>query len=222
MNRIIFLVSWLAFPPSEWAVLASTPSSTTSKGVTDQELFRHLFAQKRLEHHLAIGRLVSLDPEKREQLLNGMMDKFFSVMATGKALLENAGIGIGPLIDFPPAEEQKNGLALVMENTCFLSDILLRFPDYLHAQLKDHSGWALDYKWGLSFAAQSGDLIDEKTRELIHLACQEMGVGEPDPDYVNPYKAVKTKAKRFEDPPPPRKKTKKKLRKGPKLSRSEL
>lgn len=49
-----------------------------------------------------------------------------------------------------------------------------------------------------------------------------MGLVERDPAYVNPYRVEKKPVKKFEDPPPPPKKERLKLKKGPRLSNSEL
>lgn len=95
-------------------------------------------------------------------------------------------------------------------------------------------------KWGLGFAEHAaeesgggvnGDLFDQGTRKLIQLALMELGVKEKSEDYQNRYRAAKVEDKGpkkkvgFVDPPsegPPTKKPRKKLPRGPKMSKSEL
>ena len=184
----------------------------------EREVFRKMFTMKRVEQLRAVKQLMTFDEERREKLLDSMLDKFFSVLSKSKVELEASGLGLGGITVFPTNDDAKNALALVMENGCFLSDILLRFPDFLSAKLAANRDWETVYKWSVDFIHQSG-LTDENTEQLMKLAMQESGMVEKDPDYNNPYRQAKRKVKRFEDPPPPTKKPKKKIQKGPKMSR---
>ena len=143
------------------------------------------------------------------------------VLMKSRTHMESSGWIWGQEEDFPQETTTRNALALLMENTCFLSDIFLRFPDLLHAKFHENNEWAALYKWSLTFVVES-QLTDTSTNKLLNLASQEMGLTEKDPDYHNPYKQPKIKQKRFEDPPPPKKKEKKKIKKGPRLSKNEL
>lgn len=190
----------------------------SAEDTKEREVFRKMFALKRGEQLRAVKQLMTFDEERREKLLDSMLDKFFSVLSKSKVELEASGLGLGGIGVFPTNDDAKNALALVMENGCFLSDILLRFPDLLGGKLAGNRDWDTVYKWSVEFVSQSG-LTDESTDQLMKLAKQESGMVEKDPGYNNPYRHVKKKVKRFEDPPPPTKKPKKKIQKGPKMSR---
>ena len=82
------------------------------------------------------------------------------------------------------------------------------------------------FRWSLSFShgLVSGNIIDEHTRKLFKLALMELGVLPKEEEYVNPYLQEEKPIKKldFADPPKPKIKPKKKLARGPRLSKSEL
>lgn len=215
------------------AVIASeVPDSESSRREerklgSQVETFRRLFRQKRVEHLDAVRQLMAMDEEKQKKLVETIIEQAALVMAKSRSRLEASGFAWGTgTADggeaslLPQDDHDKNAFSLVLENTCFISDVLLRFPDLSHRLLSSNKEWNLVYRWGLSVLAESG-LTDESTDKLIDLAAQEIGAKERSPDFVNPYRVIKPKQKRFEDPPPEKKKERKKLRRGPRLSRSE-
>lgn len=204
-----------------WVAITLLVSVATSDDSDPVETFRKLFKQKRVEQLSAVHKLQTLDYEKQIKLLDPMLGQIAQILSQGKARLEASGIHMGVVQDFPEDQQTQNALALVLENVCFLSDILLRFPDFIHAKFASQAEWQLLYKWGLSFALQS-QLVDAGTIKMLDLAAQEVGVKEKDPEYVNPYRLAKQKQKKFEDPPPKKKKEKKKMKRGPRMSKTEL
>ena len=111
-----------------------------------------------------------------------------------------------------------------------------RFPDIVHDVLASDGDFASVLKWGLGFAehaasSDSGneDLFDQGTKKLIQLALMEIGVKEKSEDYHNRYarEDASNKPKKklgFVEPTkgPPAKKPRKKLPRGPKMSKVEL
>lgn len=143
---------------------------------------------------------------------------FVKVLAVSKTDLESSGVIPGASNPSP----QQERLSLVLENVCLACDLLLRLPDPMHARLKANPDWEAVLKWGIHFASNSG-FLDDSSMKLLSLGSQELGLVERDPAYVNPYKTEKKPLKKFEEPPPPpRKKERLKIRKGPRLSNSEL
>ena len=57
---------------------------------------------------------------------------------------------------------------------------------------------------------------------FIYKTCQELGLIEKQPNYINPYRKEKKPVKKFDDPPAKKKKEKKKLQRGPRMSGGEL
>ena len=106
----------------------------------------------------------------------------------------------------------------------------------MHDVLASDGDFASVFKWGLGFAehaaaADSGneDLFDQGTKKLIQLALMEIGVKEKSEDYHNRYarEDAPNKPKKklgFVEPTmgPPTKKPRKKLPRGPKMSKVEL
>jgi hypothetical protein len=91
----------------------------------DHKNFKRLFQEKRLYQLGAVKQLQTLDPEKQAKLLEAMIGQMLSVLTKSKAALVEGGYeaGGGGLPDDPKLRE---ALALVVENTCLASDLLLR------------------------------------------------------------------------------------------------
>ena len=146
-----------------------------------------------------------------------MVFKLLQVLAVSKTDLESSGVVPGASNPSP----QQERLSLVLENVCLACDLLLRLPDPMHERLKANPDWEAVLKWGIHFASNSG-FLDDNSMKLLSLGSQELGLVERDPAYVNPYRVEKKPVKKFEDPPPPQKKERLKIKKGPRLSNSEL
>lgn len=204
-------------PPPPPSSSDHQPSAPPTANTADE--FRVLFTQKRLLHLTAVKQLLELPAEKQQTLLDAMIHKIFSVLEQSRSRVETSGYVVGG--EFPSKTEDREVLALLMENTCLVSDILLRFPDYLHGRLKTNNAWSTLYKWCLGFVGET-KLIDETTEKLLGLAAQELGIVDRKPDYHNPFRQNKKKTPKFVEPPKPKKKEKKKIKKGPRMSKTEL
>uniref|UniRef100_A0A0K2TEC4 Coiledcoil domain containing 134 [Ochotona princeps] n=1 Tax=Lepeophtheirus salmonis TaxID=72036 RepID=A0A0K2TEC4_LEPSM len=181
--------------------------------------FHKGFMAKRAAMLSMVKDLTVMDEDKRDKTLDSLLKSMFKVLSEVKSQVQSAGMS---LKDIPEDKRSREYVALLLENTCFFSDILLRFPDYASHRLSANYDYNTLYRWSLSYISY-GDfppsLINEPTKKLIHLATQELGVGERDPDYVNPYKKKdRPPLKRFEDPPIAPKKSKKKVKRGPRLN----
>ena len=110
---------------------------------------------------------------------------------------------------------------MVLENTCLASDLLLRLPEEMARRVESNANWGTVFKWAIGFSSETG-YLDDSSQKLLSLASQELGLVERDPAYVNPYRTVKKQHKRFVEPPQPKKRERKKFKRGPKMSHSEL
>lgn len=189
--------------------------------------FRKMFHQKRLLQLSSIKQMMSMSGEKQLKLLDSMLTKMTAVMTESKTAMVSTGIDMsnGHL---PNGQRDRTALALILENTCLASDILLRFPNYMHKKLDTDKDFDLVYKWGLGYINETASfLLDEPTQRLFFLAGQELELIEKDASYSNPYKkleATKPKKIMFADEPDekPKKKVKNKIKRGPRLSKTEL
>ena len=196
--------------------------------VEDSEIatFRKLFIQKRIIQLGAIKQLKGFDHEKRTKMITAMTKKMFEILSTSRITLEASGVAQA-VEDIPKDTKVKDALALVLENTCLASEILLNFPNYMHKFLKEYRDFDAVFRWGLSFShgIVSGSLIDEHTSKLYKLALMELGVLPKEDGYHNPYLQEEEKPIKkldFVDAPKPKKKVKKKLARGPRITKSEL
>jgi len=215
-------------------LLLVTNKSTANVGKSDENIvddteiatFRKLFIQKRIIQLGAIKQLKSYGNEKQAKMLEAMTKKMLEILSSNRITLEASGIS--QAVESLPADTKvKDALALVLENTCLASEILLNFPNYMHMFLKHNRDFDSVFRWGLSFTHGliSSSLIDEHTSKLYKLALMELGVLPKEDGYHNPYVVHEEKTIKkldFADPPKPKKKVKKKLARGPRLSKSEL
>ena len=139
-------------------------------------------------------------------------------MSSGRVDLENLGFVAGTPFSSGPTMEK---VALVLENTCLASDLLMRLPDETSERLKANNAWDSVFKWAINFSSETG-FLDESSQMLLNLASQELGLIEKLPNYTNPYRKEKKPVKKFDDPPAKKKKEKKKLQRGPRMSGGEL
>lgn len=160
-----------------------------------------------------------LDAEKQTSFLNQITAKIHEVMSRHRINLENAGFIPGD--EFPEDENVRDSVVLILENSCLFCDIALRLPDEIHKRMKANKDLDLTLRWAVGYVKE-WDSLDESTLKLLHLCAQELNLVDRDSDYYNPYRIVKKAPKRFEDPPPPQKKERKKLKRGPKMSKTEL
>jgi len=181
--------------------------------------FQKLFMQKRIEQLAAVKNILKLDESKRKVFLDQITTKLFQVLSTGRVDLESSGYvaGLSSITPGPVMEK----VSLVLENTCLASDLLLRLPEEMTRRVEGNSNWGTAFKWAIGFSSETG-FLDDSSQKLLSLASQELGLVEKDPAYVNPYRQEKKQHKRFEDPPIPKKKERKKIKRGPKMSRNEL
>lgn len=187
--------------------------------VEDLSTFKKMFMQKRIEQLSAVKNILKLDETKRKVLLDQITTKLFQVLSSGRVDLENLGFIAGgtPFSSGPTMEK----VALVLENTCLASDLLMRLPDETSERLKVNNAWDSVFKWAINFSSETG-FLDESSQMLLNLASQELGLIEKQPNYINPYRKEKKPVKKFDDPPAKKKKEKKKLQRGPRMSGGEL
>ena len=208
-------------------VIAQNDDAENESNIENSELatFKKLFTQKRIIQLGAMKQLKSLGNEKRSKMLAAMTKKMFEILSLNRITLESSGVAQA-VQELPKDTKVKDSLALVIENTCLASDILLNFPNYMHKIIKENRDSDAVFRWSLSFShgLVSENIIDEHTRKLFKLALMELGVLPKEEGYVNPYLQEEKPIKKldFADPPKPKIKPKKKLARGPRLTKSEL
>ncbi|XP_047479074.1 coiled-coil domain-containing protein 134-like isoform X1 [Penaeus chinensis] len=188
--------------------------------VNQLKLFQSLFQERRNQHKTAIGTITKLDYARQVKMIKIIAENAFQVLEMSQVKLREAGYIPG--MDFPEDELLREALSKTLENTVFMGEILLHFPDTTHKILQENKPWELLFTWGVFFASQS-KFLDKSTNTLIYLVSQELELAEKDPNYTNPY-AKRASHQRgsssvSETSPETKKKKKKTFKKGPHLSR---
>jgi hypothetical protein len=107
---------------------------------------------------------------------------------------------------------------LLISHTALVGNAVLYFPDIMSIILKKNPEFESNFRWIMEFTSRSNIINDQALLKLYHLVKQELGIIPKDPDYQNPYKSAKVVLHSTTTTKKPRKK----LKRGPRLSGSEL
>lgn len=144
------------------------------------------------------------------------MTKWLQVLKENREILHMENYE--PHAGFPTTENTIDAVVLILENTCMFGDLHLHLPDMAYKILAGSPDWRTHINWALEFSGHFvTSVFDESSRQLLSLYNQEINVEERTDDYVNPY--VETDSKKSDNN---KRKNRKKIRKGPQLTRSEL
>lgn len=202
-------------------VLGVCFTQDTRENVLHVQQYRKMFKMRRAERLEAVKSILKLDNfEKQAKLVNIVLDKINEVLTASKLKLESSDYIPGGA--FPEDESTRDALSQVLENTAFFGEIVLRLPNIAHTVLNMNKAGAVVLNWAIGFS-NSTELYDETTTKLVNLVAQELGLVERDPSYHNPYAVKQARvAPPVPSAEPVPKPKKKKIQRGPRLSRPEL
>ena len=235
---IFSCISWSAFGESS----DEEGKASRSLPLTSKKEFTQLFKQKRAAQLQAVKSLLGMSKyERKYQMVSTVLTKLFEVQATARGIVENSAYipgydeDDGPSI--PKEAKTLEALSSIIENCALLGDIILRLPEISNKLMKDNNQWLVATQWCISFTNTTG-LIDDVTMKMFNLVAQELELLPRDPEYYNPYRKA---ADPFSDVPSiapkatstvnklrnagqveKKEKPKKKIQKGPRMSKSEL
>lgn len=180
---------------------------------SDSNLFqRRRLEQKQLHEHLKI---LEVDYEKQYKMMEICFDKVLKVLDDNqKHILPSFSDPEG----FPATNSsQFEALSSVLESTCLFADVILHLPEMSRTVLKKRPNWKKTIDWALEFSQSLIYITDDVTQKLLVTLDYEINESKRPTSYRNPYYKQKlpeiTKDK---------KKTKKKLKKGPQMTKIEL
>ncbi|CAG0890652.1 unnamed protein product [Darwinula stevensoni] len=162
------------------------------------ETFQRLLKEKHMLQVLSLNDLMKGNDNisKIPKLTALIWEKLKEVVMKNRLILQESGFIPGS--EFPEMRNIQEALALVIENTGMFAEWLLRFPHPTKQLLdKDNHGKLL-LTWGITFSLETGFLTPEY-RTLLHYilmylllqmtkASQELGIGDLDPNYKNPFR----------------------------------
>ncbi|CAL8265521.1 coiled-coil domain-containing protein 134 [Gadus morhua] len=210
----------------------SDPSrSTPHKHDNNLEIYKRLFETKRKEQLNALKNLVELsDVNQQYKIIDIMLKGLFKVLEDSKAVLVAANMQ--PEDPFPLDDKIKEAYSHVVENTAFFGDVALRFPRIVHHYYDRNADWSGLLRWGLRFCNHTGVFTGGTHQHVLTLMSQELGITEKTPDFTNPYRTERDnvlhtaeafqRLLREEEKRRRKEEKRKEMRKGPRISRSEL
>nr|CAB3228149.1 coiled-coil domain-containing protein 134 [Phallusia mammillata] len=120
-----------------------------------------------------------------------MLDTIIKTISQAEKYLEEKNV---VLDKFPVDLEIKDELAHVLENTALFADIIVRFPKLVHGFYKKNSKmWKPVMEKAIEICNKTGVYRGDHQMILASLQ-QELGIGEVDPNYKNPFKAQENTA----------------------------
>lgn len=112
---------------------------------------------------------------------------------------------------------QFEALSSVLESTCLFADVILHLPEMSRKVLKRRPNWKKTIDWALEFSKSLDYITDEVTQKLLITLDYEINESKRPTNYRNPYYKQKIPETNKD-----KKKTKKKLKKGPQMTKVEL
>lgn len=198
------------------------PNSVPTGAFTKKEDIEIYFAAKRKQHLDAVQTLMTLKRyEQKHEMIRRIFEKIFDVVIESRAKVENSDYILG---DALPQSAIVEDILQILDNCAFFGNLVLKFPDITKRLLKDNNQWVEMYKWGFTFSISS-NLLDQISLKMFNLTAQQLELIPKSEDFVNPYEESHQKKlrKSFTKPMNNNNKTrKKKIERGPRLSKSEL
>lgn len=188
---------------------------------TSADKYRLRFSQYRaLQAQVMQSVFKKVERKDLSGLLSTMFTNLFKITLEAKANLTKAGYVAGD--DFPEDTNTKETLSKVFENAFMFADLLLQRPKAVHAVYDEHKDWVETLAWSYHVCSNSG-VFNLAEQQYLDLMAKEAGILPKDESFENPYVDDSEKPrKKFEDPKPKEKKKPKKVKRGPKLSHTEL
>ncbi|KAK2585791.1 hypothetical protein KPH14_010396 [Odynerus spinipes] len=199
-----------------------TRKGAVFKTDSDQKLFKKLFVKRRHQHAEAIERLQKMDNyERLYKMVALLIKKISEVIESNKTLIENLDFTFNN-VAFPKNDSVRDALSTILENTAFVGDIVLHFPDIAHRILKTQQEWSKTIHWSLNFANAIKHLLDKPTITVINLVRQELNITKREPGYFNLYQPKFANYKKNNGVTKKKKVKKEKQKKGPQMIKIEL
>ncbi|XP_015586813.1 coiled-coil domain-containing protein 134 [Cephus cinctus] len=153
----------------------------------NEELFKKLFAKRRIDHIEAVKGIQKMENYERQyKMISILAEKVFYVIESSRALVEMAEF-TPETNRFPGDANIRDALSSIMENTALFGDIILHMPDITRRVLKSQEKWNSIYTWSLNFVNRMKHLLDNSTITMIHLVGQELNITAREPGYFNPF-----------------------------------
>ncbi|XP_076821152.1 coiled-coil domain-containing protein 134-like [Clavelina lepadiformis] len=148
-------------------------------------LYKNLFKVKRKEHLAAIQKLILVkDVSKQADFINIMMDAIIDTLFKAKQKLEASDYTTDSSLF---SENLKDEISQILENTALFTDLIVRFPKPSHIfYTKNKKKWKSVLTDAIKICNQSG-VYDGDYQLLLFNLQQELGIGEKDPSYKNPF-----------------------------------
>jgi hypothetical protein len=135
---------------------------------------------------------------ERYEMTKLIVDQIYLTLRQSQRNLTN--VDIDTLLAFTGKNETlMHALTKTWENTALLGDLVLRLPDVVHQMVDGHEVRMQVADWGIGVCERSV-VFEGVHGQQLKLVRQELGlIGEPDPNYQNPFSEVNIRSKKVRE-----------------------
>nr|XP_002126605.2 coiled-coil domain-containing protein 134 [Ciona intestinalis] len=153
---------------------------------SELRLYRKLFRVKRKEHIAIVQKLLLMDDiEKHAAFIQMSMETIVKTIQESQQVLKSENYTPGRT--FPTDTSAKEALSLILENTALFTDLIVRFPKLGHYFFEQNKmSWLRVMAPAITTCSATG-VYDGDHQLILHSLQQELGIGEKDPLYINPF-----------------------------------
>ncbi|CAI9729971.1 Hypothetical predicted protein [Octopus vulgaris] len=175
-------------------------------------IYQKLFRYQRSLQKEAINHLLQMNTVNQYKFTKSTLEEIFKILTEARNDLTKWGYLAEDA--FPSNMTVRNSLSQILEKTALFSDLMLKLPDVAHDLFDKNDPWRICIAWCIVFC-QKSKIYDDVHQKMLAVLSQELEFVPKDPAYSNPFrKTVEASI------PKEVVKTKKKPKKGPKLSQN--
>lgn len=155
------------------------------KKYLDEQLLRG----KLMEQSIAIKSILKIKENKKQtHLLNELLKNLKKVMTESQNKIKNEKF-VPIKQQLPQDSKLRESSSIIIENTAFLSELLLYLPEFIKKNFAKDVGFKALYTWAYNFS-KNMEFYDKETLKILNLAAQELEIIEREENFINPYKQL--------------------------------
>lgn len=139
------------------------------------------------EQSLAIRSIIKIkEPKKQTYLLKELLKSIKKMMMDSQKKLNKY---VSKKNELPSDTNLKETCSKVIENTAFLSELSLYFPDFIRKLFIQDINFKNLFTWAYNFSVHF-EFYDVESSKIVNLAGQELEIISRAANFTNPYKLI--------------------------------
>ena len=156
---------------------------------SENKIYEQLLRGKIKEQSVAIKSILTIkENNKQIYLLNELLKNINKVMVASQKKLQSKKY-TPKKQHLPSDNELRESSSIIIENTAFISELSLYFPDFIKKNFAKDANFRTLYTWAYNFS-KSFSFYDAQTTKMLNLAAQELEIIQREDNFKNPYKQL--------------------------------